>query len=403
MKIYDKITPEGTRDLLFEECQTIRWVTAQLAEEFKSRGYGEVMTPSIEFFDVFSANSTYFPQESMYKLIDNKGRIIVLRPDMTTPIARLTATRMKNQTFPLRFYYNGKVHRVTPSHSGRSDEIFQMGVELIGANTSRSDLEVIALSGECLRRINPDAFRIELGHIGLFQGLVKQLEADDYTKEEIRRYIEAKNYGALNALLDKFEGNPAAQALKKLPSLFGGEEVFAQAKELSVTEDFSDILDYLRSVYESLGRLGLKNKVIIDLGLVNEGNYYTGVIFRGYLEGIGEPLVSGGRYDNLLRDFGADLAATGFGIDINLAVKFLLKNHDFIRPTQSKAIVFGRDGYETKAIEYVKQLIPELGQCELSVFDTEEETKDYARKKGIGKLYIVGEDITIVDIGGEKA
>ena len=142
---------------------------------------------------------------------------------------------------------------MTPSHSGRSDEIFQMGVELIGANTSRSDLEVIALSGECLRRINPDAFRIELGHIGLFQGLVKQLEADDYTKEEIRRYIEAKNYGALNALLDKFEGNPAAQALKKLPSLFGGEEVFAQAKELSVTEDFSDILDYLRSVYESLG------------------------------------------------------------------------------------------------------------------------------------------------------
>ena len=84
-----------------------------------------------------------------------------------------------------------------------------------------------------------------------------------------------------------------------MPSLFGGEEVFAQAKELSVTEDFSDILDYLRSVYESLGRLGLKDKVIIDLGLVNQGNYYTGVIFRGYLEGIGEPLVSGGRYDNL--------------------------------------------------------------------------------------------------------
>ncbi|MBC8569671.1 ATP phosphoribosyltransferase regulatory subunit [Zongyangia hominis] len=401
MKIYDKITPEGTRDLLFEECQTIRWVTAQLEQEFESHGYGEVMTPAIEFFDVFSANSTYFPQESMYKLIDNKGRIIVLRPDMTTPIARLTATRMQNQPIPLRFYYNGKIYRVTPSHSGRSDETFQMGVELIGAGTARSDLEVIALAGECLKRISPDAFRIELGHIGLFKGLMARLDADDYTKEEIRRNIEAKNYGALNTILDGFGGDPAAAALKKLPSLFGGAEVFDRARELSGLEEFSEILDYLKSVYESLGKLGLGGQVIIDLGIVNQGNYYTGVIFRGYLEGIGEPLVSGGRYDNLLRDFGADLAATGFGIDINLAVKFLMKNRSLLTPQPSKAIVFGRSGYETKAIEYTKRLIGELGRCELSVFDTEEETRAYAKEKGIGKLYLIGEDITIVELGGE--
>ena len=133
MKRYDLITPEGTNDLLFEDCAIRRGVEQRIAGIFKSKGYCEVVTPGIEFFDVFNLNSRYFPQESMYKLVDNKGRLLVVRPDSTMPIARVAATRLREVPLPLRMFYSQNVYRNKPVMRGRSDEIKQMGIELIGS------------------------------------------------------------------------------------------------------------------------------------------------------------------------------------------------------------------------------------------------------------------------------
>ncbi len=150
MKKYDLLTPEGTRDLLFDECAARRTVEDKLQQLFKSYGYSEVITPGLEFYDVFMLKSRYFAQESMYKLSDGKGRLMVIRPDSTMPIARLSATRLKDEVFPLKLFYNQNIFRINPKDSGRDDEITQSGVEIIGGDSKKADMEILNLATEDL-------------------------------------------------------------------------------------------------------------------------------------------------------------------------------------------------------------------------------------------------------------
>ena len=242
MKRYDLITPEGTKDLLFEDCAVRRSLEEKLSAIFKSKGYCEVVTPGLEFFDVFNLNSRYFPQESMYKLVDNKGRLLVVRPDSTMPIARVVATRLREAELPLRLYYRQNVYRNKPVMRGRSDEIHQMGIELIGSDSKRADLEVLTSAIEVLASLESDNFRFEIGDIGFFRELVNKLDTDIATKEEIRSLIEVKNYPALNDLLDSIGDNEITNALKQLPRLFGGEEVFDKAAKLYNDEKINKII-----------------------------------------------------------------------------------------------------------------------------------------------------------------
>jgi len=169
MKRYNKITPDGTRDLLFEECEARDEAVFRLTAMFRSRGYRQVMTPAIEFYDVFGSSGTYFPQENMYKLTDNRGRLMVMRPDCTIPIARLAATRLTAMPMPLRLYYSQNVYRMGHDERGKRDEIFQTGVELIGSNSLRSDLEIVELAVSGLSDLNGESFRLEICHIGYFR------------------------------------------------------------------------------------------------------------------------------------------------------------------------------------------------------------------------------------------
>ena len=171
MKNFDLISPEGTRDLILGDCAAVRSVESRLHRIFASGGYNEVITPGIEFYDVFNQKSRYFPQESMYKLVDGKGRLLVVRPDSTMPIARVVSTRMREQTLPIRLFYSQNVFRIKPSMRGRSDEIRQTGIELIGSDSKRADIEVMYKAIEALSSCEPDNFRLEIGHIGYFKSL----------------------------------------------------------------------------------------------------------------------------------------------------------------------------------------------------------------------------------------
>ncbi len=393
MKRYDLITPEGTNDLLFEDCAVRKSVERKITEIFTSKGYCEIVTPGLEFFDVFNLNSRYFPQESMYKLVDNKGRLLVVRPDSTMPIARVAATRLREAALPLRMFYSQNVYRNKPVMRGGSDEIKQMGIELIGSDSRRADLEVITAAIEVLASCDNERFRFEIGDIGFFRELVSRLDTDSGTKEQIRSLIEVKNYPALNDLLDTVGENKITYALKQLPRLFGGVEVFEKASQLFADEEIDKILSNLKEIYTKLETLGYNGKISVDLGIVNKMDYYTGIVMKGYLEGHGDAVLSGGRYNKLLSGFGYDVPATGFAIDIDAAAK-LIKSSGAYKTEIPDAIVFAADGYEMEGLKYARQLIEKGMIVENSVFDTFEETEKYASEKKIGRIVHVAEKIT---------
>ena len=399
MKRYDLLTPEGTKDLLFEDCAVRRNLEERLSRIFKSMGYCEIVTPGLEFFDVFDLNSVYFPQESMYKLTDNKGRILVVRPDSTMPIARVAATRLRDAELPLRLFYRQNVYRNKPAMRGRSDEIHQMGIELIGSDSKRADLEVLTGTIEVLSSLENDSFRLEIGDIGYFKALVARLGTDEETTEQIRGLIEVKNYPALNDLLDSIGRNEITSALKQLPRLFGGEEVFEKAEKLF--DGGKDIIAELRGIYNSLTALGYNGKITVDLGLVNKMDYYTGVVIKGYLEGYGDAVLSGGRYNKLLAEFGYDVPATGFAVNIDAAAKVIRQSVGYSTPVPD-VIVFGEDGFEIKAVEQAGKFRKDGLTAELSVFSTFEETLSYAKKKNIPKAVCVGQTVREEIAGGSK-
>lgn len=419
MKQYDRITPEGTRDLLFAECETQNEIMGKLRRVFDEAGFQQVITPGFEFYDVFSANSMYFPQESMYKLMDNKGRIMVARPDSTIPIARIKATRLKGCPLPLRLYYGQPVYRQNSALQGRSDEIMQMGIELIGDTSFVSDMEVLTVGGNALSACCQNEYRLELGHVGIFNLLMEQLDAEQNQKQRIHELITSKNYAALSEKLNQFEDSQTVKILKGLPKLFGGEEVFTQAKELFDGYDsrLTSMCCYLQSIYDKLKSIGLTEKIIVDFGLVNQADYYTSIVFRGYVPEVGEPVLSGGRYDNLVKDFGEDLPATGFAINVSAltANRLMEKSGDkgAGRKNGGLRVALTKGRLEKKTVElfesmgfdcnHIKEkgrklLLPIPGENIEIVLAKSADVITYV-EKGVCDLGVVGLD-TIMESGG---
>ncbi len=387
-------TPLGTKDLLLEESTIRRDIEGKLSALFACRGFSEVMTPGMEFLDVFTGDHPAAPVDTMYKLTDTKGRLLVMRPDSTLPIARLTATRLQHAPLPLRLYYAQDVYHMNTGLTGRADQEFQAGIELIGAAGKRADLEVMTLAAEALKALVGNRFRIEIGHVGFFESLMEELHADSATAEEIRDLIEGKNYAALSELLDTLPMGEAVDALRRLPHLFGGKKVLEIAQTLCRTTRGREALSYLASLYESLCAMGLGEHVIFDLGMLHTNEYYTGVIFRGYIEGSGEIALSGGRYDALLQQFGTPQAATGFAINVDVIMRTLTARGEAKAPRVCEWLVHALEGFETKALSLTATLTASGHMCEYSVFDTSDEARVYAREKGIARVMFVGETET---------
>lgn len=402
MKNYHLNTPKGTKDILFEECQARRWIEKKLHQVYTGYGYSEVITPGIEFLDVFFQNINNNGSENMYKLIDSEGRILVLRPDSTAPIARLVSTRLKQSIRPLRLYYNQNVYLQKGLYSGKSSETSQMGVELIGANTNRADLEIISMAAEALQQCDIEEYRLEIGHSGFFNALIGQLPFDEEQKEEVRQLIGAKNYAALNDLLDAFPASEGINALKQLPRLFGGEEVFAAAESIFQDAQAKRILDYLHWIYDALMEMGLKDSVMLDLGLVNNNDYYTGVIFQGYVQGSGEVILAGGRYDQLLGQFGESMPAIGFGINVDILTKMRLNKSVNTKIDLPVILVHGEPGYEVLCLQYAQTLRCQPGLIVENALTMDRQAcLNYAKERGIQKIHFVGQRIEIIEIAAQ--
>lgn len=394
MRRYDLLTPEGTRDYLFEECHMKREVEEKLHSIFRSMGYAELITPGLEFFDVFNLNSRYFPQEHLYKMTDSKGRLLVMRPDSTMPIARVVATRLKDAMLPLRLYYNQPIYRFEPSLKGRSDEVAQSGIELIGSSSRMADMEVISAAVAVLSSVGVN-YTLELGDVGIFRTLMEQLEATLEQKSELHQLIEEKNYPALNDMLDQLGDSRITRALKKLPTLFGGEEVFEKASAIFQDAKIEVMLNDLRELYAEVCEMNHYGSIIVDLGLVNKTDYYTGLVMKGYVEGFGEEVLSGGRYDKLLSEFGYDIPAVGLGVN---ADALALVSGNLRKPELRKTdiLVAAEEGCEAQAVMVAEKYRAEGLIAEHSLFSDMELVREYARDRHIGKIAYVTENGTEV-------
>ena len=316
-------TPEGTRDLLFASCRALRQTENAIRTALEVCGYSEVITPAVEYFDVFAQANPELDQENMLKIIDRSGRICVARPDNTTPIARIAATRLDDAALPVRLYYSQKVFRSVMAGHGHKGEFLQVGAELIGADGLEADKDILSAAFGALTGTGADNFRIELGHAEIYKALIEELGVDDQTAESVRRLIENKSFAALGDALAPYGDRPAAKALRAMPQLFGGMEVLDEVEALTGNVRVLGAVSYLRRLYKALDEAGYGSRIMIDLGLVHEMDYYTGVMFRGYIGGAGAAILSGGRYNALCAKFGKDMPAGGFGIDVESVAESL--------------------------------------------------------------------------------
>lgn len=354
--------PGGTRDIMFEEAELFRSLETRLTEIYVRNGFKEIITPAIEYYDVFETGST-LSQEQMYKLTDPDGRLLILRADNTTPIARVAATRLSGMN---KLFYHQKVYRLSLGHTGRKSEISQSGIEILGASGIQSDLTCLINALETLACFSSD-YKLELGHVGFYNAIISEMELSDEKAGELRRLVESKDINKLSGF----------EKIKKIPFLFGGEEVFEEAAALAnENKQALEALEYLKTLYTALCAAGYKERIMIDLGIVHSLDYYTGAVFKGYMAGAASPVLAGGRYDTLISKFDSDIPATGFGVDISEVADTIMninKDAQKVKEEYKELVCFDLQGFEAAA-EYVKS----NERAELSPISGTDENLKYA-------------------------
>lgn len=369
------ILPEGTRDLILDECIVKRAIERDIDDIFYKWGYKEIITPTVEFYETFNHDSQTLKEEDMYKFFDNRGRILVLRPDMTIPIARVVETKFKDESLPIKLRYNSNVFRVHASLGGKRNEYTDCGVEFIGLEDKKSDLEVLVLALEALEKLGLSDFKLEIGNIGFFEGVFETLNISKESKEIIAQYIEDKNLKNLEDYLDEIDiKDEYKEFFNKLPWLFGDRSILEEAKVLAFNEELKANLEYLENLYSELDILGYGNKVTFDLGMVPRLNYYTGIIFRGYGEGVGNTVLRGGRYDNLITIGEEYIPAIGFSLDINSVIENV-KISEKINTIDKSCKIYYSSKYRIEAIRKSEKLRQEGKIVELIPDDSVNEIK----------------------------
>src|SRR6266700_630472 len=314
--------PKGAKLYLPEEAAQKRVVEERLLGVFRRWGYREVVTPAYEYFDVIAQGTDHELQERMFKMVDREsGRLLALRADITPQIARIVATRMRDEPKPLRLAYVSNVFRYDEPRVGRYREFYQAGVELIGLPNAEGDAEMIAMTVEGLGALGLTRFQIDVGQADFFRGILEDLGLDEAKARELRSALGKKDVSALERLVAGL-GAPAAagELLLALPGLYGRGDVLERAERLVKNPRSEAALANLAEVYRLLTVYGLADSVLLDLGEVRGFDYYSGVHFEAYVTGLGAPLVGGGRYDQMLARFGYDCPATVFAFETGRAL-----------------------------------------------------------------------------------
>lgn len=321
--------PYGTRDFLPKDAKVKREIESKLAKNFSLWGYDEIVTPTIEYVDTLTINNRSGIETHLFKFFDKNNKTVALRHEMTTPIARVAASRMSDDILPYKLSYISNVYRYEQTQEGRQCEFYQAGVELMGVAEALGDAEVIALAVDSLQKVGLKNFEVCIGQVDFINGIMQQMGLSQEKQLQIRQALEQRNLVDLtNAVEDTKLPKQAKEALKSIPMLQGKEEVLEIANNLALNEQSRKALDNLHDIYTLLKAYNLADFVKFDLGVIRDFDYYTGMIFEVYAPMIGYPICGGGRYDKMLSDFGTDCPATGFAMGIERLMLALDKQNN---------------------------------------------------------------------------
>lgn len=316
--------PEGTRDLILGECTAKKRLQGAIEQVFDSYGYKEIVTPSIEFYQTYQTGFEQVQEEAMYKFFDYNGSILTLRMDMTVPIARVAATKFKDQKPPLRFRYCANVYKVKESFAGKRNEVTDCGIELLGLNEKQSDLEILVCALEVMECMQQQAYTLEIGNVNFFHTAGKLLGLSADVTELLADLIDRKSLSELKEYLHTLPlKDEDREFFLQLPWLCGDAGMLKEALNCCFDDRLRSIVESLQELYAQLKALGYENRITFDLGKLPHLNYYSGILFEGFVPGIGTSVLSGGRYDSLLEKFGEPLPAIGFSVKLDAVLPVL--------------------------------------------------------------------------------
>ena len=321
-------TPEGVRDCYGIEYTAKQNTIEKIASVIRLYGYEDLQTPSFEYFDVFSNEIGTTSSKELYKFFDKEGSTLVLRPDFTPSVARCAAKYFMDEKRPIRFCYQGSAFSNTSDLQGKLKETTQMGAELMNDGSAQADGEMIAMLTESLLAAGLTDFQISVGNVEYFKGICDHLGMDSALEMSLRDEISGKNYFAAEDLL-KSEGYGKADRdlFLRIRDFMETAEDLEKAAETAPNRRALDAVKRLIEVWNVVDAYGLSRHMSFDLSLLSKYHYYTGIIFKGYTYGTGEPIASGGRYDQLLRFFGKKAPAIGCMISIDPLMEAMRRQH----------------------------------------------------------------------------
>jgi len=331
--------PNGLRYYSGHEARLRRVIEETAMSVFEGWSYEEVITPTLDYYSLFERGMGPSEAHHAFRFTDTDGRLLALRPDVTSGIARVTATLFANRPRPLRLCYAAPVFR----QQGQSTiewrrESTQIGCELVGQNSAASDIEVLAIACEVLRRLHLDrGYVITLNDVEVFNGVAESLGFDSNTRDQLRQLVDGRNVADVEAFLTSRASVEDVRAISQLIRLSGKLETLDSARGLITNARSSAALDRLENLWRIIESLALTDHFEIDLGDVSRLDYYTGLTFKIYIEGAGARVGSGGRYDNLTANFGKSEPAVGFVLDLDaLAGLLLARNNGAMLTAQSE-------------------------------------------------------------------
>lgn len=307
--------PAGVLFLHDNELRELDKICARLTRLFERSDYRKVSPPLFEFYETFEKGSGADIARKTFSFKDKEGKLLSLRYDMTTPIARMVSM-LRNAVPPLRYYYCEDVLREQPLHKGKLRQMKQAGVELIGAEGLSSDAEIVTILGNCLEVLDKD-YRIVMGDVGMYKFILSKLNLKEKTQEAVHKLYNLKDVSALEEIIG-MEGPESAykRIFLELPYIVGSADSVRE-KLRGFPEEFHPYFDRLLSLERALP-VNIKSHIIVDMGLIKDFSYYTSLTLEGYIRNSGYPAAGGGRYDKLFQSWGRDYPAVGFGLDVGL-------------------------------------------------------------------------------------
>lgn len=390
-------TPDGVRDIYNGECKKKLYIQDKLHNVLLRYGYHDIQTPTIEFFNIFGREIGTTPSKDLYKFFDKEGNTLVLRPDFTPSIARSAAKYYIDEDMPVKLCYLGNTFINSSDYQGRLKEITQCGAELIGDSSVAADAEIVAMTVASLQEVGLKNFQIAIGHAKFFAGLLEAAGVDEEAEAELRELISNKNFFGVEEFIETLN---LKKELKDLFMMLGNfdskAEELTEAKELA--KDYPMIKEAISELEALFGYLKLyeiDKYVSFELGIISDYKYYTGIIFSGYTFGTGEPIVKGGRYNNLLKHFGKEAPAIGFAIVVDQLMAALSRQNIQIGIIDNSAMVVYDEKCAKEAISRAMSLRKQGVKVELLQFaegHTKDDYANYAVKMRINKVeFINGE------------